>query len=267
MLQNLKIEWMKIKNYKVFQVFSILYLLGLLGVIFIFYKMYMAFAGAMTGAMTGGQSSEGKDIFQFFQPENITTTVCFATSFLLYFPGMVVISLFTNEVNFKTHRQNIIDGWKRSTFIYSKIALIFCISIFIVLMNLIATFCLAKFTHNEIGTNLWQTLGLCFLQTFTYLMFALTLAILFRKSGVAIILFFIYGLIVEFVLLLLLNNFASPLGHFLPLQTADNLLIIVGAKGNIYRNVPQQLYLILGTLAYCFIYIFFAVRKYTKDDL
>ena len=41
----------------------------------------------------------------------------------------IFINLFINEVNFKTHRQNIIDGWKRETFIYTKIGLILCMTL------------------------------------------------------------------------------------------------------------------------------------------
>src|SRR5437764_14306497 len=108
MFKNLQIEWMKIKNYRVFQVFSVLYMLGILIIIYIFYKIYIQLTGRLTGR-------DNMDLFKLFSPENIWKTVCFATSFLLYLPGMILINLFTNEVNFKTHRQNIIDGWKRET--------------------------------------------------------------------------------------------------------------------------------------------------------
>src|SRR5215203_1969474 len=70
------------------------------------------------GRLTG---QDNNDLFKLFSPDNIWKTVCFATSFLLYLPGMIIINLFINEVNFKTHRQNIIDGWIRETFIYTQI--------------------------------------------------------------------------------------------------------------------------------------------------
>src|SRR5215203_360688 len=114
MIRNLQIEWMKIKNYRVFQVFSVLYMLGIVVIIYIFYQIYTQLTGRLTG-------QDNNDLFRLFSSDNIWKTVCFATSFLLYLPGMIIINLFINEVNFKTHRQNIIDGWIRETFIYTQI--------------------------------------------------------------------------------------------------------------------------------------------------
>ncbi len=34
--------------------------------------------------------------------------------------GMLFILLITNEVQYRTHRQNIIDGWSRTNFILAK---------------------------------------------------------------------------------------------------------------------------------------------------
>ncbi len=262
MLHNLKIEWLKIKNYRVFQVFSALYLVGILGIIFIFYKVYQSFVDQLTN----GMAKAGSDMFALFSSDSIWNTVCFSTSFLLYLPGMIIILLFTNEVNFKTHRQNIIDGWKRETFILSKISLIACISLVTVLMNVVAVFMMCQMTKTAFSFNV-EVFGYCFLQSFTYLLFALTLATLFRKSGIAIILFFIYGLILEGILIWAVNKGLSPAGYFLPLQVADSLIPFPKGQGALYPNLPEKAVMLLGTLGMCGIYIFFAVRKYTKDDL
>ena len=199
MFKNLQIEWMKIKNYRVFQVFSILYLLGILLIIYIFYKVYMSFIGELQRAMTGG-NSEARDILGLFSTANLPYTVCFWTSFLLYLPGMIIINLFINEVNFKTHRQNIIDGWKRETFIFTKISLIACISVAVMIMNFLAMVIMAQITDADISADAFIVSLYSFFQSFLYLMFALFLATLFRRSGIAIIVFFIYGLLLEWLL-------------------------------------------------------------------
>ena len=197
MIRNLQIEWMKIKNYRVFQVFSILYMLGIVIIIYMFYRIYLQLTTRLTG-------SDAKDIFNLFSEDNIWTTVCFSTSFLLYLPGMIIITLFINEVNYKTHRQNIIDGWKRETFIYTKIGLIFCIAIAVTLMNILATFLMCQIVKTEFSiVSGLDMLGYTFILTFVYMMFALLLATLFRRSGVAIIVFLVYGLLIEFLLSLL----------------------------------------------------------------
>lgn len=267
MIRNLQIEWMKIKNYRVFQVFSILYLIGIILIIYIFYKIYINLIGQLQQTVTGSTSSHGSDVLQLFTPQNIWKTVCFFTSFLLYLPGMVIINLFINEVNFKTHRQNIIDGWKRETFIYTKIGLILCISLVVTIMNLIATFIMFQVTDTAFSFDGMETLGLSFVQTFIYMMFALLLAALFRRSGIAIIVFFIYGLLLELLFIWLFNKIYPGMGHFLPLQVADSLVILPRSRGWLYQNLPGLEVMLPAALAYAGLYIYLAVRKYKHDDL
>ena len=269
MIRNLQIEWMKIKNYRVFQVFSVLYLLGIVVIIYIFYRVYMDVMRQVVNTVNpdSREGQEGRDFFQLFSADTIWGTVCFWTSMLLYFPGMIIISLFINEVNFKTHRQNIIDGWKRETFIYTKIALIVCISVVVTIMNALATFIMCQVIGQEFSLiSGLDTLGLCFIQTFVYLMFALLLATFFRKSGVAIIVFFIYGLLIEFLILLLLSKIAPGAQYFLPLQVADSLIPFPPMK-DIYADLPGLPALLIGALAFLGLYIFLTVRKYKYDDL
>lgn len=260
MIKNLRIEWMKIKNYRVFQVFSVLYLLGILIIIYIFYKIYLSIMGSVTG------QEEGMDFFSLFSSDNIWGTVCFATAFLLYLPGMIIINLFINEVNFKTHRQNIIDGWKRETFIYTKIGLIFCMCIVIAIMNVIATFVMCRVTGVSFSLSGLDILGLSFIQSFVYLMLALLLATLFRRSGVAIIVYFIYGLLLENFFMWMFWKLAPGLQHFLPLQVADSLITFPGMNG-IFGNNPGLSIMIPSALAFAALYIYLAVRKYKYDDL
>ncbi len=265
MFRNLQIEWMKIKNYRVFQVFSVLYMLGILLIIYIFQKVYLDFIGDMQQKVTG-VNSQGSDVFGLFGSDIIFQTVTYWTGLLLYLPGMIIINLFINEVNFKTHRQNIIDGWKRETFIYTKIGLIVCMSIAITIMNLIASLIMVGLTGAEVTAEGFLTLGLCFLQSFIYLMFALLLATYFRRSGIAIIVFFVYGLILEFVLMWMLSKISPSLQWFLPLEIGDALIPFPALK-NFYTGLPNTMVLIAGALAFSGLYIYLTVRKYKYDDL
>lgn len=267
MLKNLQIEWMKIKNYRVFQVFSVLYLIGIVLIIYIFYRVYIDLIGSMQQAFTGVQS-QGSDMFSLFSEGNIWKTVCFWTGFLLYLPGMVIINLFINEVTFKTHRQNIIDGWKRETFIYSKIGLITCMSAVITVMNAIAGIIMASIVHTPISFSGLGILGLSFIQSFTYLMFALLLATFFRRSGIAIIVFFIYGLLFEFLLMWLFSKIMDGAQYFLPLQAADSLIVFpLAERGNVYKDLPGVYVMLIGSLLFIGAYIYLTVRKYKYDDL
>jgi hypothetical protein len=210
---------------------------------------------------------DGSDIFQLFSSDSIWQTVCFWTSFLLYLPGMIIINLFINEVNFKTHRQNIIDGWKRETFIYTKIGLILCISLAVTVMNMVATFIMCQVSGITFSlTSGLGTLGLCFIQTFIYMMFALLLATWFRKSGVAIIVFFIYGLILESLFMWLFGKIYPGAQYFLPLEIADSLIPFPKME-KLYADLPSKSVLLPAAVAFAGLYIYLTVRKYKYDDL
>lgn len=265
MLKNLKIEWMKIKNYRVFQVFSALYLMGLLLVVYIFYKVYLNVVGSVQQTVTGTQG-KGSDVLNLFSSEFLMQTVCFWTGFLLYLPGMIIISLFINEVNFKTNRQNIIDGWKRETFIYSKIGLIVCMAAVIAIMNLLAGFIMSNVVGVTLSADALKMVGFSFVQAMVYLLFALLLATFFRRSGVAIIVFFIYGLLLEFLFMWIAGKISPGLQHFMPLQVADSLTPFPRLR-DFYIGLPSETVMLLAAMAVGGLYAFLTVRKYKYDDL
>jgi ABC-2 type transport system permease protein len=265
MLKNLQIEWMKIKNYRVFQVFSALYIIGILVIIYAFYRFYLSFIGSLQKSMTGVDSG-GSDVLGIFTGDVLPYTVSFWTSFLLYLPGMVIINLFINEVNFKTHRQNIIDGWKRQTFINTKILLITCMAAVIAVTNFLAMIIMAQITDTPLTSVAVKVAALCFLQAFVYLMFALLLATFFRRSGVAIIVFFAYGLALEWLFVWLFYKIDPSLVYFLPLQVADSLTPFI-KMNELYANMPSELVIVIGAIAFASLYMYLAVRKYKYDDL
>ncbi len=262
MLHLLKVEWLKIKNYKAFWVFAILYSFAILGVNYIGYYINELTAQnvPMSDAFLGTPYSF----------PNVWGTVGFMSSWLLYFPGILFIMLLTNEFNFKTHRQNIIDGWTRYQFITVKF-------VFALLFSVVATFFnfLVALLFGFISTNshfVWagmENVGYIFIQTTAYITFAMFLAVLFRKSGAAIAVFFLYGLIFEFIFTMLINVQMewSPIGYFLPLQVTDVMLPTPFGKDVIYIDAPQLWIMVVCSVLYIFGYYFFALKKFTKDDL
>src|SRR3954447_19389424 len=115
MFQLLKVEWMKVKNYRTFWVLSVLYLVSVFGVNYISYQVWDARpkSNSMPTAVIGTP----------FDFPDVWHVVSFTASFLMFMLGLLVIISFTNEYSYKTHRQNIIDGWSRKEFILVKIAL------------------------------------------------------------------------------------------------------------------------------------------------
>lgn len=262
MIHLLKIEWLKVKNYKAFWVFSILYSFSILGINYTaFYVNEMA-----TRSMPQSQMILGAP----YAFPKVWGTVGFMSSWLLYFPGILFIMLLTNEFNFKTHRQNIIDGWTRKEFVTVKF-------VFAILFSLIATFfnflvaLLFGFltTGSSFSFEGIENVGYIFIQTTAYITFAMFLGVIFRKSGAAIAVFFLYGLIFEFLFTMLINHKLnlSPIGYFLPLQVTDVMLPIPFGNKILYDSSPAVYILVIASLVYICGYYFFALKKFTQEDL
>ncbi len=64
-----------------------------------------------------------------FSFPNVWRTVPYDAGILLFIPAILIITLFTNEYSYRTHRQNIIDGWSRSRFIHIKIIEVFLLTV------------------------------------------------------------------------------------------------------------------------------------------
>ena len=197
MLQLLKIEWLKVKNYKAFWIFSILYFFSILGINYTgYYVNELTVQNMPMSQMMIGSP---------FAFPKVWATVGYMSSWLLYFPGILFIMLLTNEFNFKTHRQNIIDGWTRTEFISVKFLFALIFSVAATLFNFLVALLFGSLTTgSHFSFEGMENVGYIFIQTFAYISFAMFLAILFRKSGAAIAVFFLYGLIFEFLILLFL---------------------------------------------------------------
>lgn len=261
MLHLLKVEWLKIKNYKAFWVFTGLYLVSIFLVNYIAWQVQMrAYAELPQAEQMFGNAYAFPKVWH---------TVGWMSSWLLYLPGMMMIMLMVNEFNFKTHRQNVIDGWERGQFISVKLVMALILALIITLINGITALIFGNLTGGSFGTTGMEALFYVFLQSVAYIFFALLLAVLFRRSGLAIIVFILYGLIFEWLITatLIFQLKLRPFGYFLPLQASDVLLPIPFGKGVIYPDTPSVAILTGVIAAYLALYVFFARKKFVTDDL
>jgi ABC-2 type transport system permease protein len=262
MLHLLKIEWLKVKNYNAFWIFSVLYFVSILGINYTGY-----YINELTVKSVPGTSAVFGNPYGF---PKVWQTVGWMSSWLLYFPGILFIMLLTNEFNFKTHRQNIIDGWKRSQFITVKVIFALIFSLIATLFNFLVALLFGFLSTGSVFTmEGMQNVGYIFIQTVAYITFAMFLAILFRRSGAAIAVFFLFGLIFEWLITALVNfKFElTPLGYFLPLQVTDVMLPIPFGNKIIYKDAPAMYTLVIASILYIGCYYFFALKKFQNDDL
>ena len=262
MIQLLKIEWMKVKNYKAFWIFSILYFLSIIGINYTgFYINAMTLESMPASSILLGTPYGFPKVWQ---------TVGWMSSWLLYFPGILFIMLLTNEFTYKTHRQNIIDGWDRMQFISVKFVFAVLFSVMATLFNFLVALLFGSLTKGSVfSLDGIENVGYIFIQTVAYITFAMFLAVLFRRSGIAIAVFFLFGLIFEWLFCALLNFQAhlTPLGYFFPLQVTDVMIPIPFGNKIIYKDAPELYILVIASVVYIRGYYFFASRKFKNEDL
>src|SRR4249920_2835928 len=112
MINLLKIEWMKIKNYRTFWILLAITFICIPAFNYSFYDLTDNSFPKIKGKSILGTPFSFPDVWQ---------TVAFNSSLLLFIPAILIITLTTNEFTYKTHRQNIIDGWNRNQFIGVKL--------------------------------------------------------------------------------------------------------------------------------------------------
>jgi ABC-type transport system involved in multi-copper enzyme maturation permease subunit len=154
-------------------------------------------------------------------------TVAFLSSLFVFIPAVVVIMLISNEYTFKTHRQNIIDGWKRSQFITSKLLDVLIISMLITILYAVVAFIIGITNQDRLITHTWEQaryIGLFGLQTFAQLSIAFLVGFLIRKSFLALGVFLFYFLLLENLIVGLLRWKGSSIRNYLPLQISDGLV-------------------------------------------
>jgi len=273
MLQLLKIEWLKVKNYRTFWILAVLYLLSIWGANYIGYsiqeKIYASKeAGNMADMILGGRPYAFPKVWQ------MTTS---ATSYILFISGLLMIILVTNEFSFKTHRQNIIDGVTRTEFIVTKMT---C-GVIIAFVSTLVVFLTALFfgliqNPSDISFQDSQYIVYFFIQAVSYTWLAVFFGLIFKRSGIAIGVFFLYTLIIENVLALIFNRalpqsyFLNGIGNYFPIQSTDELLPVP-----VFEQVKKQLdepdinitMQLSFAFAYLIIFFFISKRKFETDDL
>jgi len=154
-------------------------------------------------------------------------TVAYFSSWFVFIPAVVVIMLMSNEYSFRTHRQNIIDGWSRNQFITSKLLDVVIISFIITILYTIVSLVTGFANQTRLIQNPWDQahyIGLFGLQTFAQLSIAFLIGFLIRKAFLALGIFLFYFIILENLIVGLFKWKNIAVGNYLPLEISDKLI-------------------------------------------
>lgn len=226
----LKTEWLKIRKYPAFWGMAGIVALTYPGINSIFYKIFTdlprrgdAHTKAIMKMLVGNP---------FTFPE-VWHTVSYASSIFIFIPAIVVIMFITNEYTYKTHRQNIIDGWSRNQFMTSKLIDVLIVSLLATLVFVAVALIIGYINADEGNGNIWvqtEYIGMFFIQTFSQLSVAFLIALLTRKAFIALG-FFIFYKIVEKILVGFAEWRANDIGRFLPFEMSNRLIPVPAFLG------------------------------------
>ena len=118
MTRLFEIEWLKLKNYRVFWILIIMYFTGL--IIVLSSGMFLMQFFKNQGAEFSGIDPTIIPLYDF--PDVWQNMTYVATFFKIILAFIVIISV-TNEISYRTMRQNVIDGMSKWEFLKSKFIL------------------------------------------------------------------------------------------------------------------------------------------------
>ena len=231
MLNLLKTEWLKIKKYRAFWLIIGLTALSYPGINYIF---YMAYNNIVKKQNTAGELARVYIGNPFSFPA-AWHTIAYFSSWFIFIPAVVVIMFITNEYSYKTHRQNVVDGWSRNQFMASKFIDVLIVSIMITLLFAVVSI-VSGFANSSPEANAWSQFyytGLFALQTFAQLSIAFLVGFLVRRAFLALGVFLFYFLILEPILVAITKLKANDIGRFMPLEISDRLVPIPAFLGKI----------------------------------
>jgi ABC-type transport system involved in multi-copper enzyme maturation permease subunit len=273
-LSLLKIEWLKIKSYRTFWVLSILSFISLAGLSYIIWYVQEQVTNK-ANSIGGGAAMLGGSPFQF---PDVWHTISWVSGWTIIFPGLLTIILITNEYNYKTHRQNIIDGVSRMQFIGTKILLVtIAATVFTMLTFFVALVFGLALSASAFSFDGIEYIGYFFLESVSYLYLSLLFSVLLKRSGLAITLYIIYAFIIKNILSLLFNYLfnqfsdANKVGDYVPLKSTDVLISFPFLRKIVDQMLPlpkpELLPLLIVSFVYLFLFVVLCRRIYKRTDL
>ena len=227
MIQLLKIEWLKIKNYKAFLIISIFFVLGVFTTNYIVYSVF----DNMMSKTNAGILVNNFNPYDF---EYVWQTASYTSGYILILPVLLLIILVTNEYTYRTNRQNIIDGWSRLQFVHVKMMLALIFAVVAAILVIITALIFGFTSGTEFSYSGISHLGYFFLKALSYNVIAVFLSIWIKRTGFAIGLFFIYlgaeniiSQLLDFLSFRMRSNTKfdpGSMGDYLPMNASDGLL-------------------------------------------
>lgn len=229
----IKIEWLKIKKYPAFWWMLIIVALTYPGINYMFHHVYESIINQKNMAGNVAKFLLGNP----FSFPDAWHSVAYFSSFFIIVPALLIIMLVSNEYTYKTHRQNIIDGWSRNQFIHAKMIDVFIISFIVTLSFTIVAAIFGFYYSDAVRVTRWaeelQYIPLFFLQIVAQLSWAFLLAFLIKRAFIALGIFVFYSMIIENTIKTYFRFKEWGVREYLPFEISNRLLPMPNFLGKI----------------------------------
>jgi len=235
----IRTEWLKMRKYNAFWWIMGLTALSYPGINYIFYLVYDNLTSQPTQASKLAKMAIGNP----YSFPDVWHTVAYFSSWFIFIPSVVVIMFITNEYSFRTHRQNIIDGWSRNQFVSSKLIDVALVSIIITILYFVVALVSGIVNQERLIQDTWGSskyIGLFALQTFSQLSLAFLVGFLVRKAFMALGVFLFYYIIFEPLTVGLLRVYGKDAGRFFPLEISDRIIPVPAFLGKLETKENYQ---------------------------
>ena len=266
-LSTLRVEWLKLKYYRTFWILLIVIAVCIPAFNYVIYDVT-----DNSFPKVNGQNILGNP----FSFPNAWITVPYNAGILIFIPAILIITLFTNEYSYRTHRQNIIDGWSRWRFIRIKMIEVFLLNLFVTGVVILTCFYFGFITRSanqpKTGWEQYRFILFFFVEMLDYSLIAVLIAMLIKRAGLAMGIFFLYLIIEQFVVSLGRNKFKQGWVDYLPEEVSDRLIPqpfarrILAPGNNALWEKHIPLYLSIAVL-YIILYILIISWRFRKSDL
>lgn len=230
MIRALKLEWLKVKNYRVFWILTAMYLVALL---------IIASAGGLFLEWLKQQGADfnGIDptILPIFDFPDIWQNITYLGSFAKIFAAFIVIISVNNDLTYNTLRQNIIDGLSKKEYIMSKMMMILSMALVSTFFIFIAGLINGSIYSHVHGTEYMfaelEFIAAYFYEIIVYCTLAFLLALVIKKAGFVIVALFLYTIMFEPIVVAVMENAPSfrdgiwpQIAQFFPVKSLNNLI-------------------------------------------
>jgi len=267
MLHLLKLEWKKFRKNSVVQMLTWIY--------FIFFPT-LIFIGKEESFTASNPLLSQDDIFTF---PTMWDYLGYSGNWMVFFAlGFLIVYMISIEISYKTMRQNIITGLTRKQYFLSKLYVVLSFTVVSTILYAIVGFLIGWF-HTTDPTlamafdNDWA-IARFFLMCLSYLIFAMFIGFAIKNSGLAVLTYLAYGILIEPLLRWLVHTqiVDGPSRNYYPLNATEDLMPFPLYRLPAFSQTDLSLSLsyshaAITTVIYMLIFLGLTYYIFTKRDM